>query len=390
MPHAFTTCTPNRGAPAPSIRQTKLVWSALVCLPGCHQPGRLAAELYHPDVDNGQWPARQHCVKSVIQSRDGYLWLGTRSGLARFDGVRFTVFDSGNTPEMQSPHVTCLFEDAEGAIWIGHETGELTCYQDGKFRAVPILAKWHGGKIYGIGADLAGAIWLLNGDGELARVKDWFVIPSPPGKAPVRVAMVRKLAGGFWIQRDDVVSELEEDHLRPVYLDQPPRNRYVQGIGASRDGGLWVMTEGLMLKWKNGRWIEGFGSAPWGFAGVNTLLETKGGTLAVATLRLRTLSYFSQPGAFAVLSHERVSRRLDHIALRRSRRKFVGGNWQQRPGHVASRQHHHPQPARPLAGARGPVRCLRIRMTRCGLAPKVPICTVLPTGTGPTLIKVPA
>jgi hypothetical protein len=36
-----------------------------------------------------------------------------RSGLARFDGVRFTVFDSGNTPEMQSPHVTCLFEDAK-------------------------------------------------------------------------------------------------------------------------------------------------------------------------------------------------------------------------------------------------------------------------------------
>jgi ligand-binding sensor domain-containing protein len=36
--------------------------------------------------------------------------------------------------------VTCLFEDAEGTIWIGHQTGELTRYQDGKFRAVPVKA----------------------------------------------------------------------------------------------------------------------------------------------------------------------------------------------------------------------------------------------------------
>ena len=79
-------------------------------------------------------------VMNVIQSHDGYLWVGTYSGLARFDGVHFTVFDNGNAPEMPSPHVTCLFEDAEGAIWIGHQTGELTRYQNGKFRAVPVKA----------------------------------------------------------------------------------------------------------------------------------------------------------------------------------------------------------------------------------------------------------
>ena len=122
-------------------------------------------------------------VMNVIQSHDGYLWVGTYSGLARFDGVHFTVFDGGNAPEMPSPHVTCLFEDAEGAIWIGHQTGELTRYQDGKFRAVPVKAAWHAGRIYGMGADAAGDVRLLNGNGELARVKDWFVIPAPPGKS---------------------------------------------------------------------------------------------------------------------------------------------------------------------------------------------------------------
>ena len=40
----------------------------------------------------------QSSVISVIQTRDGYLWLGTTKGLVRFDGDRFTVFNEFNTP----------------------------------------------------------------------------------------------------------------------------------------------------------------------------------------------------------------------------------------------------------------------------------------------------
>jgi signal transduction histidine kinase/ligand-binding sensor domain-containing protein len=222
-------------------------------------------------------------VTAVLQSHDGYLWLGTCSGLARFDGVHFTVFDSSNTPELQSPNVTALFEDVEGTIWIGHETGKLTVYRNGKFYAVPVKASWHGGGIYGIGADSAGGIWLLNGNGELARVKDWFVIPSSPGKSPARLALVRKLTGGFWIQRDNEVWMLENDHLQPLPFDEPAGNRYIQGIGAGRDGGLWVMMESRMRKWKDGKWTEDLGTAPWGWNTIHTLIETKDGTLAAAT-----------------------------------------------------------------------------------------------------------
>jgi ligand-binding sensor domain-containing protein len=166
-------------------------------------------------------------IMNVIQSHDGYLWVGTYSGLARFDGVHFTVFDNGNAPEMPSPHVTCLFEDVEGAIWIGHQTGDLTRYQNGKFRAVPVKAAWHAGRIYGMGADVAGDVWLLNGNGELARVRDWFVIPAPPGRTALRLAMVRKPGGGFWIQRDNEVWELVAGQLQPVRFDETPSDRYI-------------------------------------------------------------------------------------------------------------------------------------------------------------------
>ena len=222
-------------------------------------------------------------VNVVIQSRDGYLWLGTRSGLARFDGVRFTVFDGGNTPEMTSSHVTCLFEDSAGTIWIGHETGELTCFRAGKFQAVPVKASWQGGMLFGIGADSAGDVWLIDEAGEMARVKDGFVIPAPQGKVVHLLALAAKPGGGLWIQRDNEVSELEGGRLRPIEFDETPGDHYIKGIGAAQDGGLWVLTATRILKWKSGRWAEDLRPAPWGDTPVHSLMETKQGHLAAAT-----------------------------------------------------------------------------------------------------------
>ncbi len=61
-------------------------------------------------------------VISMVQTRDGYLWLGTLYGLVRFDGIRFTVFDESNTPELNSSPIVALFEDSHDGLWIGTET----------------------------------------------------------------------------------------------------------------------------------------------------------------------------------------------------------------------------------------------------------------------------
>ena len=55
-------------------------------------------------------------VTSIIQTQDGYLWLGTYNGLARFDGIKFAVFNTSNTPELPSNRITSLFEDANGVL----------------------------------------------------------------------------------------------------------------------------------------------------------------------------------------------------------------------------------------------------------------------------------
>ena len=111
----------------------------------------------------------QNGVSAIVQTLDGYLWVGTYSGLARFDGLQFRVFDNINTPEMYSSRVTSLYADASGGLWIGYETGGLIHYQDGRFESVDTGPEWSGRKILAIGADGAGDIWALGLDGSMVR-----------------------------------------------------------------------------------------------------------------------------------------------------------------------------------------------------------------------------
>jgi ligand-binding sensor domain-containing protein len=72
----------------------------------------------------------QNTVQAIIQTRDGYLWVGTQEGLARFDGLNFTVFDKENTPVFKSNDIRFLYEDQQGRLWISTSYG-LVCRHNG-------------------------------------------------------------------------------------------------------------------------------------------------------------------------------------------------------------------------------------------------------------------
>src|SRR5688572_19319261 len=76
----------------------------------------------------------QNYVTAIAQTEDGYLWIGTYNGLARFDGVRFVNFDPENTPALKHAHVQRLFTDEQGALWITFVNGSLASRRRGVFR----------------------------------------------------------------------------------------------------------------------------------------------------------------------------------------------------------------------------------------------------------------
>ncbi|MBK7708098.1 MAG: hypothetical protein IPJ30_20700 [Acidobacteria bacterium] len=75
----------------------------------------------------------QNTVTGVAQTPDGYLWLSTFDGLARFDGVRFTIFDKGNTKGIANNRFSRLLVDKAGTIWAATENGAVTVYREGVF-----------------------------------------------------------------------------------------------------------------------------------------------------------------------------------------------------------------------------------------------------------------
>src|SRR5262245_25643139 len=109
----------------------------------------------------------QNDVK-VLQTRDGYLWLGTHGGLARFDGLRFTVFDTGNTPTLRSNRILTLCEDREGTLWIGTQNGGLTSYSKEKFTTFTTRDGLPDESVYDLLADRQGTLWISTPKG-LAR-----------------------------------------------------------------------------------------------------------------------------------------------------------------------------------------------------------------------------
>ena len=59
----------------------------------------------------------QASVGAVAQTADGYIWLATEEGLVRFDGVRFTVFDTTNSA-LTDNYISGLLAARDGALWI--------------------------------------------------------------------------------------------------------------------------------------------------------------------------------------------------------------------------------------------------------------------------------
>src|ERR1019366_9144065 len=220
-----------------------------------------------------------NAVTAVVQARDGYLWAGTYNGLARFDGVRFTVFDDNNTPELRSRRITSLFEAGDGTLWIGTESGDVSQYKDGRFAAVPLRANWSGGKIYAITADDAGDVWLLNEGGALARARDGQVLSPTSGLVSKVVSLARGQDGTIWVEREGVVSALKDGRLTV----EVSTTDCVQGICAARDGGFWVACNSRIRKWQEGKWVAGLGVAPWGWDVIVNFAETSAGVLAGGT-----------------------------------------------------------------------------------------------------------
>ena len=102
-------------------------------------------------------------VEALAQTADGYLWLGTPSGLFRFDGIGFQLFRSPFGEQLPKTNVSALFAPKTGGLWIGYRFGGLSFLKNGKLTNFkPPFAM---GTIRSFAQDPHGIVWAAAWDG---------------------------------------------------------------------------------------------------------------------------------------------------------------------------------------------------------------------------------
>jgi ligand-binding sensor domain-containing protein/signal transduction histidine kinase len=141
----------------------------------------------------------QNSVCALAQTPDGYLWVGTDDGVARFDGVRFVTF--GLREGLRGGRVRVLLADRAGALWIGTEGGGLVRWQNGQFRPLMSPDGLPADSITSLVEDREGRLWIgteaglaLSQNGQLTN---WTASAQFRGKAIT--ALLKDRQGVMWV-----------------------------------------------------------------------------------------------------------------------------------------------------------------------------------------------
>jgi ligand-binding sensor domain-containing protein len=147
-----------------------------------------------------QWldPLPSANVLSLAQTRDGYLWIGTSEGLARFNGNDFVVFDTGNT-SLQSDTISSLLAASDGTLWIGTAGGGLYRMDRGVITRVSSVA----GTIRALAEDTKHTVWVASDRG-VARLalRDAHSLELPRGAPQAIVRAICAIGDDVWFATD--------------------------------------------------------------------------------------------------------------------------------------------------------------------------------------------
>jgi signal transduction histidine kinase/ligand-binding sensor domain-containing protein len=149
------TLIPDASA-RPRVRTcTSFHWLLILC---CCVPAARAQYVIDSWTTDKGLP--QNSVLSIQQTPDGYLWFTTFDGLVRFDGVRFTVFNKGNSPGLTSNRFVRLFCEPDGTLWAATEDGGVMRYRQGNFQAWTTANGLPTNTVMDIQRDIDGSAWI--------------------------------------------------------------------------------------------------------------------------------------------------------------------------------------------------------------------------------------
>jgi signal transduction histidine kinase/ligand-binding sensor domain-containing protein len=215
-------------------------------------PGRATSQYVVTRWGAGTLPSAT--IHALVQSRDGYVWMGTTTGLVRFDGARFTVFNARSSPGFLDGGVSQLAEGRDGALYVGMASGSVIRYKDGIFDRTFVPPGT--AKVSSLLAARDGSIWVGIFGRRMVRLVDGQPVPFPEGniiQAPFAIA--QDPGGAVWIgTREEGLVRGSETGFEHVDVTSDS----VQALCFDREGALWIGTPHGLLRFKDGR-VQRFG-----------------------------------------------------------------------------------------------------------------------------------
>ena len=219
-------------------------------------------------------------IRSVIQSKDGYVWLGTDRGLVRFDGVRFTVLPDLSPPGSEEPRIRQVLEQSANDFWLATSNSGLLRLQDRRVTHYTRNDGLPSDNVHCVVPDGHGALWVCTESG-LARLLNGKI--DVIGNTDVEAAAVRK-DGTVWSGgAGGELSIWDGKKLSTYQLRSLPGYATVRALLAAKDNSLWIGTSDGLIRLANGqeqRFTKADGLAN---NSVFTLAETQDGSIWIGT-----------------------------------------------------------------------------------------------------------
>ena len=198
----------------------------------------------------------QNTVLSVVQTKQGYIWVGTKGGVSRFDGVHFTNFDDRNTPSLKENEVWALTEGDDESVWVGTFGGGAGRFKDGTYTAFGSAEGLVNDFVSTLYTGHDGSIW-IGTDGGFSRFKDGrftnYTVKDGLSHNTVR-AFYADRDGALWVgTHEGDLHILKDGRLTVAAFDGPRPRSEIGAIYRDRDGVLWVGTFEGLFRIKDGK-----------------------------------------------------------------------------------------------------------------------------------------
>jgi PAS domain S-box-containing protein len=203
---------------------------------------RLAITQYGREVWTTANGLPQDSIRGIVQTSDGYLWIATMGGLARFDGVSFTVFNSATTPALGPSEITAVAADPGGGLWIGTNNAGVLRFLNGKFTQVVAVSDLPSDSVRVLKVDSRGVLW-IGADGGLVKYDHGKISTLFRGRAELNVHCALELpAGTLWFGTTSGLKKLENGSFTTYTTRDGLAADGVWALAAGPDGELWIGT----------------------------------------------------------------------------------------------------------------------------------------------------